>query len=531
MTFRNILPRIRTIVVVTAAVLLAAVSFPIEAQTPKVRIAVYRNAETGDSSLDALTSAMMNQIAFSLRLLGRYEVAVKNEPMGSLSSPAELDSVVRTGLSQGFDAIVSGGAAKQGDAKVIEAAALDLHESKITVRESAKIESVFEIFDLADAMEVLLLEGITKEHIGYGSLRITHGGTGKRSFSVFIDNNLLGTDITIVPRILAGRRRVVLKTSEGSGENFLDTVIDIPEKGSAEIVFHQPSLTPKEETALKALGSAIRERGLSPLWWTGQVEFDTAVEEARGFVEGIDNAEANEKADLFSVLNGWRTVRDLPIKKRPAQAVKLDGFRTENPDPAFTLSAAAITVDGNPDDWKDVFPIYRKTQPAIRNFKGHDIEEVKAAIDPGMKTLYILAAYRTSIVTPNVLDQWDFIFDRRAPAIAVRYRQDKQLFYEIRRGTGNKYTADYSSYAVRFSGRYLELSVDIEKAGIRPNSRFWVYEGVKVTDKDGDLIWSQEFPPGRPITWETETFGRRLKNINEKAAEAEEFKALKKGRL
>ncbi len=68
--------------------------------------------------------------------------------------------------------------------------------------------TIFEVFDVADALVLSLLEGFSNMHIAYGSINIITTGYLKDTISVYIDNKKVGEDTFFIEDVFIGMHNI-----------------------------------------------------------------------------------------------------------------------------------------------------------------------------------------------------------------------------------------------------------------------------------------------------------------------------------
>ncbi|MFW6215660.1 MAG: hypothetical protein ACOC45_06905, partial [Alkalispirochaetaceae bacterium] len=113
---------------------------------------------------------------------------------------------------------------------------------EIALREA---ESLFDIFDVADALTLDIVSEITDAEVAFASLRLENRGF-RRPWELLIDGVSLGANVSRVDRILTGERNVSVVSPEG--EPYYTTAVELAAGETRSLVF----ALPWAETALRA---------------------------------------------------------------------------------------------------------------------------------------------------------------------------------------------------------------------------------------------------------------------------------------
>ena len=203
--------------------------------------------ETGDPTLDPIGSNVAQTISLTLRLLGDFEVrelppeAIPGDVIAG--NPAALR---RFADRQTMDYIVFGDVVTAGTGIDISAAVWDRGQDRVTVTERSTADSLFDTFNVADELAQRFLTAFSGQRIAFGSIRIQRDGWPGGSYTVHIDNQNVGHNVTAVGNVLVGSRRVTILADNGdrAGETLLDEAVTVTEGGTSAVSFTMAAPAP-----------------------------------------------------------------------------------------------------------------------------------------------------------------------------------------------------------------------------------------------------------------------------------------------
>ncbi|MDA3958701.1 hypothetical protein [Oceanispirochaeta sp.] len=193
--------------------------------------------------------------SFTLRLLGENEIL-----RGDDFLPSELENKKAFSEENSIDNILYGEVTTEEDGTILISMYLYEKSSDSVVAVSAgKSPSVFDVFDVSDAILVELMKEFSDIHIGFGSLNFLNiGETGK--YEVYLDGILLGEDLTSVDKILNKDYQVEIRQTRLAEESVIHTErLTIREGEITELSFSVPYLTTLEQSNLASAKASARE--------------------------------------------------------------------------------------------------------------------------------------------------------------------------------------------------------------------------------------------------------------------------------
>jgi TolB-like protein len=269
-----------------------------DAAQAHVAVVQFANA-TNSSSYDAACTAATDTIVLTLTQLKRYRVQSEDQVD---SGEAALRSLAE---EQGFDYIVYGTMSNSESGGIdCSLSVFDRATGKTTLSQTRKAGGVLDIFDTTDELVVSVLETMTGEHIGFGSIVLKNTGEAG-AYEVVLDGNMVTEES--LRRVLYGRHEVVVRQKRLIGELILsqgeETVV---ENQATVVAFSVPYLTPEEQTLVDQKNTAI-----DALWndVSAGERMDTALKDLEGLFadtsavfrwEELKKA-ANERAAAWAV--------------------------------------------------------------------------------------------------------------------------------------------------------------------------------------------------------------------------------------
>jgi TolB-like protein len=195
--------------------------------------------ESGRDQYTTLSQTMGDTIAFTLRLLGDFDVqrtverdvgtvaANDSSAMGELAASANLDYIIFGELDEDDDGSIR-----------FEMVVWDSDEEAITIRREAVAESLFDTFDVADELTLELLSALSGRRIAFGAVQLDLP-TSLDAYGVFVDDQFAGFGSSRLERIPAGERRIriVSFTGDPSGSESQAAVVLIEPDATATVSF------------------------------------------------------------------------------------------------------------------------------------------------------------------------------------------------------------------------------------------------------------------------------------------------------
>ncbi len=156
---------------------------------PRVAVLGYMN-ETGDSSFNIPTDTATEILMFSLKLLNRFEAVEADDVIDDVSDAGLADYCA----SRGCDYVLCGALTKDVDGtQTYKLWLFDNGKGVTTARETARGESVMDVFDIADRLSASVLDVIAGRKLTFGSLKFTNIGKPV-DYDVFVDGGHTAND-------------------------------------------------------------------------------------------------------------------------------------------------------------------------------------------------------------------------------------------------------------------------------------------------------------------------------------------------
>jgi hypothetical protein len=221
---------------------------------PLAHVAVVQfSNQTGSASYDAACKAATDTLFLTLRQLGRYRVQSEDnagsgeDALRAMAEERRLDFIIYGKMSKG----AAGGI----DCSL---SVFDRAKGKTALSKSLKAAGVLDVFDIADALVVSVLESITGSHIGFGSLKLTNTGE-KGSYTVLMDGYPVGKNLASVERVLNGIHAVTIVQKRMLGDRQIaSSSVKVNEGESASLEFALPYLMDDEKQRVEGLKTAIK---------------------------------------------------------------------------------------------------------------------------------------------------------------------------------------------------------------------------------------------------------------------------------
>jgi len=394
---------------------------------PVVQIDSLENA-SGQRQLDALGTAIVDGIAFTLRLIGDYEV--RTEAVSSGFSYDE-ETLAARALEEELNNVIFGEIARTDDGSYrVTIAAYDQGVDAVVFEDSVTFDSLFDAFDIVDGITLSLVEGFSGVRLTFGTVRFAIP-TGEAPVAIRLGEVDLTPGTTLVERVPAGEHIVTVSQERPLGRYEYQEPVSVVAEETVEFTVSMPVLT-REESEVLADGVAVWQdgvlagRGGTDPGGDGGVESVDSLEAARGLidstffrtyratmaeryrrrlVEGGDTVAA--AADTFGtgrsgVLPNWldtdfsvagRFARSAPIRETITAQAALPGYGGSS---RRVLPFRRINVDGSDSDWDGITGFNDTTgdmRPGVVDtYEATDLVEVRIAYD----TDYIYLMYRTA---------------------------------------------------------------------------------------------------------------------------------------
>jgi hypothetical protein len=342
---------------------------------PVVSVTMQQTGES-DVALQALSESIGNTLKLTLSYLGKYELTATAEQMES----ADITTLRRRAQAGNIDNIVFGRVGRDGEGRVgIELSVFDRYEDAVTVVQQGTAESIFDVFDLADALLVSLIEGFSGVRVEYGDLAIEYIGE-PLALVLQIDGRPLAGNPQSVPRLVAGEHRIVVRPVDpGSDPSrvFIDDTVAILAGRTTRLEINLPYLDDEETARLARLNRAIAAG-----WYDGsrQAEVESSFQEAfellrssravgapeslasyeawyRRYREPVTTTAFEPTLALKKAIALTRTPNNIPADERLSPQDSLGPLYSSERHRMFPFRR--IAIDGDPSDWEGIKPFAR----------------------------------------------------------------------------------------------------------------------------------------------------------------------------
>lgn len=240
--------RIRFSLVVVLIFILFPMAPFAEDKVPKPRVSVIPFVySTEYPEYQIICETVVDTIELTLKLMGRYDVV----PPEAINPYEDEGAVADFAVDKKLDNIIYGEAYPGVEGGIVfEASVYDGQSGQISLTERSMAESIFDIFDSADALVISLMTSFSGMHIGFGSIDFkNHGLPG--DYTVCIDGELTGENIKTLDKVLNGVRVIDVKQKRAFGEEVIfSTDLTVIEDEQYSVTFSIPTISPKEQRAL-----------------------------------------------------------------------------------------------------------------------------------------------------------------------------------------------------------------------------------------------------------------------------------------
>ena len=311
------------IIAATAMLTVATTGMVAQDTAPWVLVLPADN-QTGNPSLDPISTTVADTISRTLALLGDFEIReVSPEDIPEEVLRGNPSALRAFSNQQTMDYIVFGSLRGEGPGYDIDAAVWDRGSGAISVRESRRASSLFDTFSVADELAVEFLSAFSGQRIAFGEVRLQRQGWQDGQYRVVIDGTEVARNAAVVSGVLVGERSLVVEALTGpqTGDALLEVPITVREGGVTSLSFTMAS--PAGESAEIAAG---RERNAADLERepAADDENDSTVDAAEeGRETQLQASNLGRRTDFYAGLAylAWR--RDFNGRGRAAVAFDL----------------------------------------------------------------------------------------------------------------------------------------------------------------------------------------------------------------
>lgn len=224
-----------------------------ESLKPRVALVPMFNTEE-DDQIDFINEAIDDVVMLNLERIRMFVVS-KTEVMDPYK---EFIKVKNYAKERRTDNIIFGKTfLDKKENIIIQMSVYDKVKNRIVLTRQAKVESIFEIFDAANDLIVVLVKEFAGMHIGFGIIELARTGE-EGDFKVYIDGDFLGENIYRIKDVLNGIRYVEVRQDRMLGNEVIFGNDNwVYEDTVANIEFSIPYLIKKEAAVLTGLESTI----------------------------------------------------------------------------------------------------------------------------------------------------------------------------------------------------------------------------------------------------------------------------------
>ena len=242
------------------ACLLLCVPFALLAQTasggdlPHVAITGFEN-RTNDEVFDIPAKTATDSLVLTLRLLGMYEV-LERDALVDVPTDATDAALGDWCDANGYDYFIYGTIALgQGGSQKYKLSVFDRTKRKTVINETAKGESVLDVFSASDQLAGSVIDSVTGRHIGFGSINFLTISSIE-GCQVFLDGIKAAETLDPIDRVVAGTHKIVVKQKTGfSSVTILEQEVEIAEGQSVRVDVVVPTDAGQAEQTWVALES------------------------------------------------------------------------------------------------------------------------------------------------------------------------------------------------------------------------------------------------------------------------------------
>jgi len=247
------------------AAMILCVPFALFAQTaaggdlPHVAITGLEN-RTNDEVFDIPAKTATDSLVLTLRLLGMYEVLERD---ALVDVPLEATDAALGDWcdAKGYDYYIYGTIALgPGGSQKYKLSVFDRAKRKTVINETAKGESVLDVFSASDLLAGSVIDSVTGRHIGFGSINFLTISSIEGCV-VYLDGIKAAETLDPIDRVVTGIHKVVVKQKTGfSSVTILEQEVEISEGQSVRVDVIAPADANQAEQTWVALESNKRRK-------------------------------------------------------------------------------------------------------------------------------------------------------------------------------------------------------------------------------------------------------------------------------
>ena len=348
----------------------------------KRNVAVYPLSNpTGEKWISNLGQSVTDTVILSLALMGRFDI----ETPETLPADFEIENLSSIAESNGFDNIIFGDCQITDDGYKVGVSIYDFSKDGITDTSEEEFYSLLDSFDAADNIVDIVVENLSGEKVYFGSLFVKP--TRNEQYRTEINGNDVGFGFTGSDKVVTGLHDFQFFQERINGEELIGSEkIEVKLRKSSQIKLNIPWLTDDEALSYRKIRNNIMRNVLNgePADKSSSLISDAHKLSDNPFFSKYRKAVKEEYSELDDVINSPRisyssyvhsieannftiidsVFRDILTKKSKT----LEGTELSRKAVMFSSSFhrsypmcsydAAITVDGNSDDWKNISSVY-----------------------------------------------------------------------------------------------------------------------------------------------------------------------------
>jgi hypothetical protein len=425
--------------------------------------------QDGNSILTSLGNTVIETAELTLRLLDRYEIYAEDE-----APPTDMKQMEVFAERKNIDSVIFGEINAEDDGTyTITLNVYDRASGSLTITREVLADSILDIFDATDTLVPELISGFSGQHIGYGSLTFRNTGFDA-PYIVYINHALVGTNVTMIPKLLYGSHTIRLTALRDREIELLREDFYLDEGGEVSFAFDIPYLT--EETMQK-LGQAE------------EIVFLGMDKTAR---RQLVHEEILELQQMVKTYSQSLSLDELKLKANELRKASYRSYiyRTE------ILPVADIQIDGNSDDWENIREFIEMKNHLLTGKvptpipAGYEPEYFKVALSPDGKYLQ----FSMRMKDENIL--WDYAhvtlkFDDHEKQLSI-YKEAGRWYTSVEWTPPWKSGYDGSNNKMIYSGRrdaavkdrFCEYRIPLEEAemGNSASGGVWINDNENPAD-------------------------------------------------
>ncbi len=228
-------------------------------ERPRVMVVPFVNA-TGQGQNDALADTTTDTIRLTINLLGTYDLVNVPDLTPEQEALPLADLAAELSEQLTVEDVVFGRVTRDENGTfVFSLSVWNRREQRVSTTTEKESDSLFGVFDAADELVAEAVSAFSGVRIGFASIRFT-APTGQQ-YRVYLDNSLVGDNVSMIDRVLIGDRTIRVAQVLGNRErNILTETMTLKEGDSRTIAIVVPEVTPEEIARAEELVGRIEAR-------------------------------------------------------------------------------------------------------------------------------------------------------------------------------------------------------------------------------------------------------------------------------